>query len=170
MVDIIAIVSSEHKKIGSSEGHPLAHISPFYQARLGTVQVTLQSVRRAIKERNFTEFGELIEEEAISLHVAAMTSRPSVLYWQSGTIALMHALRRWREAGGPVGYFTMDAGPNVHVIAQRKQAASLQEKILNVEGVQDTLLYGIGAGARIIDSVLHPFGYGDSRIERNLNL
>jgi len=64
----------------------------------------------------------------------------------------------------------MDAGPNVHVIAQRKQAASLQEKILNLEGVQDTLLCGIGAGARIIDSDLHPFGYGDSRKERNLNL
>ena len=169
LVDIIAIISTEHKKVGSSMGHPLAHTSPFYQARLGTVQVTLQSVRRAIKERDFTAFGELIEEEAISLHVAAMTSRPSVLYWQPGTIGLMHALRRWRVEGGPEGYFTMDAGPNVHVIAQRKDAAALQEIILNVEGVQDTLLCGIGSRARIIDSDLHPFGYGNSHKERNLH-
>ena len=170
LVDIIAIISTEHKKVGSSMGHPLAHSSPFYQARLGTVQVTLQSVRRAIKERDFTAFGEMIEEEAISLHVAAMSSKPSVLYWQPGTIDLMHALRRWREEGGPVGYFTMDAGPNVHVITQRKHAAALQEKIMNVEGVQDTLLCGIGAGARIIDSDLHPYGYGDSRKELNIDL
>ena len=167
LVDIIAIISTEHKKVGSSMGHPLAHTSPFYQARLGTVQVTLQSVRKAIRERDLAAFGELIEEEAVSLHVAAITSRPSVHYWQPGTIALMHALRSWREEGGPVGYFTMDAGPNVHVIAQRKHAAALQERILKVESVQDTLLCGIGAGARIIDSDLHPFGYGDSHKERS---
>jgi diphosphomevalonate decarboxylase len=112
----------------------------------------------------------LIEEEAISLHVAAMTSRPSVLYWQPGTIALMHALCRCRDEGGPVGYFTLDAGPNVHVIAERKDADALQERILNVEGVHDTLLCGIGAGARIIDSDLHPFGLGDSYRERSLHL
>jgi diphosphomevalonate decarboxylase len=170
LVDITAIISTEHKKIGSSMGHPLAHTSPFYQARLGTVQVTLQSVRKAIKERDFSAFGELIEDEAISLHMAAMTSRPSVLYWQPGTIALMHALRSWREEGGPVGYFTMDAGPNVHVIAQKKDAQALQERILNVEGVQETLLCGVGAGARIIDSDLHPFGIGDSHREHSLNL
>lgn len=170
LVDIIAIISTEHKKVGSSMGHPLAHSSPFYQARLGTVQVTLQSVRRAIKERDFTVFGELIEEEAISLHVAAMTSRPSVLYWQPGTMALMHALRSWREEGGPVGYFTMDAGPNVHVIAQRKDASALQERILNVEGVQDILLCGIGDGAGIINSDLHPFGYGESHKEHSVQL
>jgi diphosphomevalonate decarboxylase len=82
----------------------------------------------------------------------------------------MHALRRWRKVGGPVGYFTMDAGPNVHVIAQRKHSAALQKEILNVEGVQNTLLCGIGAGAKIIDSDLHPFGYGDSHKDRNLQL
>lgn len=150
LVDIIAIVSSEHKQIGSQRGHPLAHTSPFYQARLGTVQRTLQQVRRAILERDFTTFGELIEAEAISLHVAAMTSQPSVLYWLPGTIRLMHALRQWRLDGGPVGYFTMDAGPNVHVIAERASAAALQEHILALEEVQDILVCGVGPGARLV--------------------
>ena len=165
LVDIIAIISREHKQVGSATGHPLAHTSPFYQARLGAVQVTLQRVRRAIKERDFTTLGELIEEEAISLHVAAMTSKPSVLYWQPGTIALIHALRRWRAEGGPIGYFTMDAGPNVHVIARRHDAATLQEKILAVEGVQETLLCGVGPGARIMDDDLQLYGYKSRRKE-----
>ena len=81
----------------------------------------------------------------------------------------MHALRRWREVGGPVGYFTLDAGPNVQVIPERKDADALQGRILNVEGVRDTLLCGIGAGARIIDSDFHPFGFGDSCRERSLH-
>ena len=99
LVDIIAIVSREHKAVGSTLGHPLAHTSPFYQARLGALQGTLQRVRRAILEKDFPTLGALIEEEAIFLHVAAMTSRPSVLYWRAGTINVMHALRDWRADG-----------------------------------------------------------------------
>ncbi|MFN2138419.1 MAG: diphosphomevalonate decarboxylase [Candidatus Promineifilaceae bacterium] len=152
LVDIIAIVSAEHKAVGSSTGHPLAPTSPFYQARLGAVQATLQRVRRAILERDFPALGELIEEEAISLHVAAMSSRPSVLYWLPGTIALMRALRDWRQEGGPAGYFTMDAGPNVHVIAQRASAAALLERITAVPGVVDTIVCGVGPGARIVNN------------------
>ena len=49
----------------------------------------------------------------------------------------------------------------------KSMASALQEKIMNVEGVQDTLLCGIGAGARIIDSDLHPYGYGASRKEHS---
>jgi diphosphomevalonate decarboxylase len=150
LVDIIAIVSTEHKQVGSSMGHPLAFTSPFYQARLGTVQVTLQRVRRAIKERDFPTLGDLMEEEAISLHVAAMTSTPSVLYWLPGTIGVMHALRRWRQDGGPVGYFTMDAGPNVHVIAERAHAVRLEARLLAVDGVESTILCGVGGHGCVV--------------------
>lgn len=151
LADIIAIVSTEHKSVGSSSGHGLAHSSPFYQARLGTLQGTLQRVRRAILERDFTGLGELIEEEAIYLHVTAMTSRPSVLYWRAGSINVMHALRRWRAQGDEaVGYFTMDAGPNVHVIAERRCVPALVSRLQQVEGVQDLLVCGVGQGARLV--------------------
>jgi diphosphomevalonate decarboxylase len=49
-------------------------------------------------------------------------------------------------------------------------AAALQKEILNVEGFQNTLLCGIGAGAKIIDSDLHPYGYGASCKEHSLHL
>lgn len=153
LADIIAVVSEEHKEVGSTVGHPLAHTSPFYQARLGTLQRTLQQVRRAILERDFPTLGELIEEEAIFLHVAAMTSRPSVLYWRAGTINLMHALREWRRDGsGAVGYFTMDAGPNVHIIAERAAVPLLLERLQTVEGLKDTIVCNVGGDAHLIDT------------------
>ena len=79
-----------------------------------------------------------------------MTSTPSVLYWLPGTINVMQALRQWRQTGGPIGYFTMDAGPNVHVITERAMAPAMQEKMAALDGVMDTLVCGVGGGARLV--------------------
>ncbi|MFK7804977.1 MAG: diphosphomevalonate decarboxylase [Anaerolineae bacterium] len=152
LVDIIAIVSQDEKDIGSSAGHPLAHTSPFYKARLEEVtNNTLPQVRQAIMDKDFHRFGELIEEEAISLHVASMTSRPSILYWGPGSLAIMHALRRWRKEGGPHGYYTIDAGPNIHVIAEKSSADALVAKLKEIPYVEDLIVCGPGAGAELID-------------------
>lgn len=152
LVDVIAIVSAEEKKVGSTAGHPLAHTSPFYQARLGELQTTLSRMRTAIFERDFPTFGEILEEEAISLHVASMTSRPSILYWNAGTVTLMHALRAWRDEGDEaLGYFTMDAGPNVHILTEKQYVPALLEKLKTVTYVQDVLVCNAGPAARLID-------------------
>lgn len=151
LVDVIAIVSAEEKKVGSTAGHPLAHTSPFYQARLGELQTTLSRVRKAIFERDLSTFGELLEAEAISLHVAAMTSQPSILYWNAGTVTLMQALRRWRTEDTAVGYFTMDAGPNVHILTEKQYVPALLEQLKTISHVTDVLVCQAGEGARVID-------------------
>ncbi|MEM8863908.1 MAG: hypothetical protein AAGD96_36830 [Chloroflexota bacterium] len=130
----------------------MAHTSPFYPARVKEVtENTLPNVRQAILDKDFHRFGELIEEEAISLHVASMTSRPSILYWGPGSMAIMHALRRWRSEGGPHGYYTIDAGPNIHVIAERSSADELVAKLKEIPFVEDLLVCGPGAGAELIE-------------------
>ncbi len=152
LIDIIAIVSDEHKSVGSSAGHPLSTTSPFYQARLGSLQSSLQQVRNAILDKEFAKLGELIEAEAISLHVAAMTSTPSILYWQAGSLNIIHALRKWRsENSNAVGYFTMDAGPNVHIISERKYLPELLERLKTVDGIKNLLICGVGKDAYLIE-------------------
>lgn len=150
LVDIIAIVSQSEKDVGSSAGHPLAHTSPYYAARQVELEQTLPLVRQAILDRDMPTFGEAIEAEAISLHVAAMTSKPSILYWGPGSIAIMHALRRWRQAGGPIGYYTIDAGPNIHVIAERDQAEGLIEALKTIPYVEDLIVCGAGPAAELL--------------------
>ncbi|UCG23117.1 MAG: diphosphomevalonate decarboxylase, partial [Chloroflexota bacterium] len=151
LVDIVAIISNEHKAYGSSMGHTLAHSSPFYEARLETIEESLAKVRTAILEKDFATLGQLIEEEAIQLHVTAMTSTPSVLYWQAGTLNVIHALREWRRIDPAVaGYFTIDAGANVHIIAEREAVPTLIERLQMVDGVEETLVSSIGGDARLI--------------------
>lgn len=154
LVDIVAIISKEHKVLGSSTGHSLAHTSPFYEARLETIEASMAKVRAAIQEKDFATLGEQIEAEAIQLHITAMTSIPSVIYWQAGTLNVIHAIREWRRADPAMaGYFTIDAGANVHIIAERESVPKLLECLDAVDGVKETLVSSIGGRATLLEAV-----------------
>ena len=62
----------------------------------------------------------------------------------------MHALRRWRQEGGPFGYYTIDAGPNIHVIAERASADELVLKLREIPYVDDLIVCGPGPGAELV--------------------
>lgn len=151
--DLIAIVETAHKEIGSSQGQELADASPFGAARLVAAERGLPIVRRAILERDFEAFGEETEQEAIRMHAVALTSRPSVLYWSPATVRIMHAVRAWR-AGGLPAYFTIDAGANVHVLCQGADADEVAAGLRALEGVQSVLSNRPGPATQLIDQAL----------------
>ncbi len=137
--DVIAIVSTEEKQVGSTEGHSAALTSPFLQERLIALPIRLHRARRAILARDLALLGPAIEEDAIELHFIAMTSRPPIYYWAPAMVRVIQAVQRWRAEGLAV-YFTLDAGPNVHLICEGKdaeQVASLSRQVADVQTVID---------------------------------
>jgi diphosphomevalonate decarboxylase len=148
--DVIAIVSRAKKRVGSTEGHSLAPSSPFYQARLASVADRLPKARAALLGKDFATLGRLIEEDAVSMHVVMMTSRPPIYYWLPSSIQLIHEVQNWRAEGLEV-YFTFDAGPNVHLICQAADQAEVERRVRDVEGVLEVIVSGPGAGARVIE-------------------
>ena len=116
--DLIAIVSTSAKRTSSSDGHRLAATSPFTAARTQHVSDWLATVRRAVAARDLAQLGPILELDALAMHGVMMTSAPSLLYWQPGTLEVLHAVRSWREEDGLPVYFTIDAGPNVHLICE----------------------------------------------------
>lgn len=151
--DVLAVVSDEHKAVGSAQGHRLADTSPFLQARLADLPRRLRRVRDALAARDMQTLGEELEAEAIALHVLAMTSRPPILYWESATLEIMRLCPRWRADGIPV-YFTLDAGPNVHLICEAASAAAVVEALRAVAAVQRVIVNGPAGGASQIDTPL----------------
>jgi diphosphomevalonate decarboxylase len=151
--DLIAIVQTEHKKVGSTKGHELVDPSPFADARLAAAEHALPVVREALLTRDFVTFGEETEQEAIRMHTVAMTSRPSLLYWSAETVRIMHAVRDWRESG-LAAYFTIDAGANVHVLCQGADAAEVASRLYQIPGVQDVLANRPGPGTRLVSEHL----------------
>lgn len=151
--DLIAIVQTAHKEVGSTRGQALVETSPFGEARLAAAERGLPIVRRAILARDFEAFGEETEQDALRMHAVALTSRPSVLYWSPETVRIMHAVRAWR-AEGLRAYFTIDAGANVHVLCQGADAAAIEARLRALEGVRDLLANRPGPATRLIDAHL----------------
>jgi len=151
LVDCIAIVSHEHKSVGSTGGHALAHTSPLQQARIEIVGSHLIACREALLARDFPRFAEVVEEDSTMMHAVMMTSRPPLYYWQPPTLAIMEAVRGWRAGGLPV-CFTIDAGPNVHVITLAARAAEVESRLRALSGVQNVLRAAPGGGAELLSS------------------
>ena len=152
--DVIAIVSAGAKRVSSSSGHRLAATSPFNAARTQCVSEWLGTVRRAIAERDFSLLGPVLEADALAMHAVMMTSAPSLLYWQAGTLEVLHAVRAWREEEGVPVYFTIDAGPNVHLICEAETAAEVERRLRGLAAVRRVLTSGPGPGPRLLDGHL----------------
>jgi diphosphomevalonate decarboxylase len=148
--DVVVIVSQEHKEVGSSGGHPLARTSSLQAARLAGVQARLAACREALLARDLAAMGPIIEEDAVIMHAVMMSSQPPLYYWTPTTMALILAVQRWRHEDAPV-YFTIDAGPNVHLICEAAQADRVEAKARKIPGVQAVVSSGPGGPARLID-------------------
>ena len=153
LYDLVAIVSHEHKRVGSHQGHEVAATSPFYPARLAAIPELLAAVRSGLAERDLPSMGPAIEADALAMHSVMMTSDPSLLYWEEGTMAVLQSVRAWRRLGLDV-FFTIDAGPNVHCICERSDAAQVESRLRALPGVQDVLASGPGDGVRLVDYYL----------------
>lgn len=137
---VTVAVSRKEKKLSSTDGHSLALTSPFFEARLGTIPQRLDTVRRAILEREFDLLGREVEMEAISFHTIAMTAPiPSeegwlsgAYYWLPDSLEIMLAVQEWRNAGLEV-YFTLDAGPTVHLLCVQRNVEQVITSVRELE-------------------------------------
>jgi diphosphomevalonate decarboxylase len=145
LCDIIAVVETRAKEVSSLDGHRRAASSPYYPRRQELLPDRLARVRRAIECRDIGLLGDTIEEEAIDLHLIAMSSRPAIFYWQPATVAVLHAVRRLRAEGVPA-YSTMDAGANVHVICEPASEPAVSTALAAVPGVERVIRDRVGSG------------------------
>ena len=148
LTDCVAVVSSAHKKTGSTEGHAIAGTSPLQKARLEDTPRRLDICRNAILKKDFETFANIIELDSDIMHSVMMTSTPPLMYWQAATVGIFHAVREWRSKGLPVAY-TVDAGANVHVICLGEYAKEVENRLRELSGVSDVLVAGVGGAARI---------------------
>lgn len=152
--DVIAIVTTKMKKVSSTDGHALADTSPLYETRLQGMDEKIRKIKIAMKSKNFTLFGNILETEALNMHAICLTSTPPVLYWQPTTIEIMQKIIQWRENSEVESFFTIDAGPTVHVICQGKDARILKQRLSKIKGVEKVTINKPTIGAHLINNHL----------------
>jgi diphosphomevalonate decarboxylase len=148
LCDCIAITHAGEKQAGSTEGHRIADSSPLQAARVADSPRRLILCREAILNRDFQKLADTIEMDSNLLHAVMMSSTPALYYWRGATIEVMNAVRSWRKGGLPCA-FTIDAGPNVHVICPTESASQLQVRLQEIPGVESVIVSGVGVGARV---------------------
>ena len=147
LVDLVAVVSTEEKNVGSSEGHRLAATSPLQAPRLAGAEARLAACRTAIRDRDFPALAAIVEQDSDLMHAVMESSNPPIRYRLPVSLALMAAVRGWRADGQAV-CTTLDAGPNVHCLCPAAQAPAIERQLMDVAGVMRVISAPVGAGAR----------------------
>jgi len=156
---VIALLETGEKAVSSLEGHRRAPTSPHFARRLELVPGRLATVRQAIRDRDLSSLGPVLERDAIELHAIAMTSEPPIFYWRPGTLEVLAAVRDLRR-GGIEAYSTMDAGANVHVICPPEDEPRVATALAAVPGVGGLIRDRVGDGPREEEANLLAGGAG----------
>lgn len=154
--DAILVVSHKEKPVSSRAGHSLMNDHPFASKRYDIAGGHVTGLIGALREGDLERFVEITESEALMLHALMMTSAPSFLLIEPNTISIINATRRFRKDTGIPVCFTLDAGPNVHLLYPGRDSSKVKEWIeLEIKKYcQDGFWIddGIGQGPQMIES------------------
>ena len=148
---LVCITSDSAKPVGSREAMGLTMArSPFYNAWVNASATDLELMRTAVRERDFESVGNLAEHNALKLHALLMSSKPGLIYWNQGTLAVIDQVRKMRTENLPA-YFTIDAGPQVKVICLEKDSHIIADELHSLAGVASVIKSCPGPGARLVE-------------------
>jgi diphosphomevalonate decarboxylase len=152
MRDAILIVSRGEKAVSSTAGHGLMDSNTHAVQRFQNANDRLEALLPVLRAGEINDFIRIAEAEALELHALMMTSEPPYILMQPSSLAVLHAVRRFREETGTQVGFSLDAGPNVHLLypASAEEAVhAFIDSELKQHCVDGTVLYDQGgSGAR----------------------
>lgn len=128
---IFVIINDQSKKVSSRAG--MSHTrdtSRFYQYWLDYVEGDINSAKQAISTKNFKHLGEVIEENGLRMHATNLGAQPPFTYLVPDSYKVMDIVHQCRKEGYPC-YFTMDAGPNVKILTEKKNKDNVMKALLN---------------------------------------
>ena len=114
--DTILIIDDKKKKISSSKGHDLMKNHPFSNQRIIQSNENFDSLIHILKTGDLESFIKIVELEALSLHALMMTSNPSYILIKPETLNAINKIIDFRETTKTPICFTLDAGPNLHLL------------------------------------------------------
>ena len=129
--DAILIVDEGQKKVSSSMGHSLMNEHPYAENRLSQANKNIVDLSNALVEGDKEGFVKILETEALSLHALMMSSDPWFILMKPQTLQILEKIKSYRAQTGAFLAFTLDAGPNVHLIYSKDDEKEIKTFIDN---------------------------------------
>ena len=127
--DSILIVSGETKSVSSRAGHALMEGNPYAPARYAQANENIKNLLPALKSGDLDTFIIITESEALQLHALMMCSSPSFILMKPNTLGIINKIRAFRNETQIPLCFTLDAGPNVHLLYPESEAEKVKHFI-----------------------------------------
>lgn len=134
--DTILVPSHEAKKVGSTEGHTMAHTSPHFTQRVQDTPRRMRECTHAIRNRDFEKLQFIAEEDALNMHHVMQTQTPPLHYLSSETLRILDEVKSLRKRKHLPVLFTMDAGPTVHLFCPDEALADVLDFAKSQSGCQ----------------------------------
>lgn len=131
MHDLIVVVSDQKKSVSSSRGHDLMNRHPFAAERYRLARERVAAIPAILRSGDMDAFCRITIAEGLGLHGLMLTSDPPVNLLHPLSVEITRLAERFRtETGLPLAY-TLDAGPNVHLIYPDEMADAMNGFIEN---------------------------------------
>lgn len=129
MHDDILIVNPASKSVSSSDGHSLMDKHDFRQSRIKQAASRTKKMINALETGDWDTFIQLTEQEAFTLHALMMSSEKPFTLLAPESLSIISAVQSFRKQTDIPVCFTLDAGPNVHVLYPEKDAITVKRFI-----------------------------------------
>ncbi|KAA8325444.1 diphosphomevalonate decarboxylase [Leuconostoc carnosum] len=122
---VVAEVSSEAKKVSSTEGMQRAMTSPDYSSWIQNSAKQFLDIQNAIITSDIEKIGYIAEKNALDMHALNLTARQQPFtYFTRETQQILAIVSDLRHKG-ILAFSTMDAGPNVKIITTLNEAPTI---------------------------------------------
>jgi len=127
---VVCVVDEEEKEVSSRDGMNLSRrTSPLYRGWVRQSKRDFRAARDAVRRRDLTRLGRIAEENMLAMHAVMISTRPPLIYWREKTLSLIALAARLRNEGLEC-WATIDAGPNVMLLARQQDLEAVREHAL----------------------------------------
>jgi diphosphomevalonate decarboxylase len=148
--DAVLIINDGIKEVSSSAGHALMQHHAYRQSRVAQANENMNQLLKALKTGDEILFFDVIENEALSLHSLMMSSSPGYILMKPASINALERIMNFRRESGLRMGFTMDAGPNIHLIYFYRDADKIKnfinEELVSLCSTRRWIDDGMGSG------------------------
>ncbi|MGB0895875.1 MAG: diphosphomevalonate/mevalonate 3,5-bisphosphate decarboxylase family protein [Flavobacteriaceae bacterium] len=123
--DTILLVDKGEKQVSSTVGHNLMHNHPYAERRFDQAHDNMSKLIAVFESGDLSQFIDIVESEALTLHAMMMTSLPYFVLMKPNTLEIINEIWTFRKATGLHLCFTLDAGANVHLLYPESEKDSI---------------------------------------------